>query len=171
MQNPAPLLRGFFLPLCLFIVPLARAHDLGASYATIRFKPDAMELEVKIAGESAWNLAQNTVAQGVVFVLEDFERVGKPLLLKFAATMEELTVDHTVIPPRAINVIVADDNFIFTFTYPRPAGRAALKEKYLKQTAPDYLSRIVVVDAKNEPVISKTLRPTDLTFEFTAPAK
>lgn len=168
MQNPAPLLRGFLLTLLLLLAPLARAHDLSASYATIRAKPDVIELQVKMAAEQAWNLVQSTVAPGVVFVMEEFEKVAKPALLKFAATMEELTVDRNVVAPKSIDVVVAEDNFIFTFTYPRSA-RATLKENYLKRMPPDYVSRVVVEDSKKEPIASKTLRPTDPTFEFSAP--
>jgi hypothetical protein len=123
---------------------------------------------VKIAAEQAWNLVQATVAPGVVFVMEEFEKVGKPALLKFAATMEELTVERSVVAPKSIDVVVAEDNFIFTFTYPR-AAHATLKENYLKRMPPDYMSRVVVENEKKEPVASKTLRPADLAFEFTAP--
>jgi hypothetical protein len=166
--NSLPL-RGFLLSVFIFGGKFTAAHDLSASYATIRFKPDAVELEVKIAGESAWALVQASVAPGVIFVMEEFEKVGQPILLKFAQTMEELTVDGKVVAPRETKVIVAEDNFIFTFIYPRPAHAATLKENYLKRTPPDYVSRVVVVDAKNEIASSKTLRASDLTFGFSAP--
>lgn len=170
LRLPTLLRLNLFLFLALLGVVSVAAHDLSASYATLRFKPDTLQLEVKVAAETAWSQVQAKIAPGEIFVMEDFEKVGKPLLLKFAKTMEELTVDHTVVEPRETNVAVVEDNFIFTFTYPRPARAAVLKEKYISQMPSDYVSRVVVVDAKNEVAVSKTLHPTNVVFEFTTPA-
>ena len=136
----------------------ATGHDLTTSYATFRYTPNALELQIKIAADAAWPAVQATVAPGAVFVLEEFETTGKAHLLAFARTMEELAVEGVPLSPRDLKVEVVEDNFLFTFTYPRPAGRAMqLTEKYLKLMASDYASRIVVLDQNEKTLASKTL--------------
>jgi hypothetical protein len=151
---------------------MASAHDLSASYATIRIQPERLELQVKIAAETAWFRVQATVpsAAGQIFVLEEFESVGRPALLKYASTMEELNVEGKTVAPSQTDVVVSDDNFVFTFTFPRPArGQARLSENYLKRMASDYVSRVVVVDPQEKVQASKTLHPTNPVFEFSVP--
>lgn len=162
--------RGIFA-LSLACASLAAGHDLTTSYATVRFKADALELQVKIAADSAWSAVQATVAPGAVFVLEEFETVGKSQLIAFGRQMEELTIDGKVVPPRAIAVAVVEDNFVFTFLYPRPSrGPVQMTEKYLKLMAPDYASRVAVVDQNDKPIASKTLHIPDVTFSLPLPA-
>lgn len=155
----------------LFCPALAVGHDLTTSYATVRFQADTLELQIKIAADSAWSAVQATVAPGAVFTLEEFETVGKSQLVAFGRQMEELTIDGIVVPPQEIAVQVVEDNFVFTFRYARPTrGAVQLTEKYLKLMAPDYASRIVVVDQNEKPVASKTLHLPNVTFAVPLPA-
>jgi hypothetical protein len=164
-------IRRTLLTLSAICCTVADGHDLTTSYATIRFKTDTLELEIKIAADSAWPAVQAIVAPGAVFVLEEFETVGKAQLVAFGRKMEELTVDGTVVAPRAIAVEVVEDNFVFTFVYPRPArATVQLTEKYLKLMAPDYASRVVVVDQNEKPLASKTLHVPNLSFSIALPA-
>jgi hypothetical protein len=164
------LFRRALLTLSGIFCTVAAGHDLTTSYATIRFKADALELQIKIAADSAWPAVQATVAPDTVFVLEEFETVGKAKLLSFARTMEELTVDGAAVAPRQLDVEVIEDNFLFTFVYPRPKrGEVQLTEKYLKLMAPDYASRVVIVDQKEKPLASKTLHVPNVTLPIALP--
>ena len=114
--------------------PSAWAHDLMASHAKVRIKPDGVEVEIKIAADSAWALVQDSGGPSVAFVLEDFEKVGRPLLMTFARQMEELVSDGQAVRPRKIDVTIVEDNFVFSFAYPRPTGKSVnLKQNYLSR--------------------------------------
>lgn len=154
----------------LFFSAIGSAHDTTASYVTIRAPADRLELQIKIAAEMAWPAVQATVAPGRIFVVEEFETVGRELLVKFARIAEELSLDGKVVAPTKVQAEVADDNFIFTFSFPRPAsGALRLSEKYLQYMPSDYVSRIVVLDSAGKPLASKTVHPASSTFEFSVP--
>jgi hypothetical protein len=148
------------------------AHDFTISHTFLRFKPDALELEIKFAAETAWIQVQKTLAPGRELIVEEFETVGRPLLLAYAQTMEELRVNQIVVDPREIAVVLQEDNFIFTFQYPRASrGTLRLKEIYLAKMPRDYTSRLSVFDETNQPVGSKILNPTELVFEMVLPVE
>lgn len=157
------------LPL-FFALGTALAHDLTTSHATIRLKPGVLELQVKIATDTAWAIVQETHAAGAAFVLEEFETVGRQHLLSFARTMEELTIDGRIVSPRSTNVEIVEDNFIFTFVFgPLAPGRALLTEKYLKEMPGDYTSRVTVADENEKQLAAKTLTASDTAFSFNFP--
>lgn len=162
---------GRLVPLFALCGSLAHGHDPTASYATALLKPDGLELQVKIAADSAWPLVQDTVAPGAIFVREDFDTVGRLQLLAFAKIMEEMSAQGKTIAPLRLDVAVVDDNFIFTLDYPRPPqGTLQLKENYLRQMPSDYVSNITVLDQNEKPLASAVLNPTDNTLEMTIPA-
>jgi hydrogenase/urease accessory protein HupE len=141
-----------------------------SSYSIARLKPDGIELQIKIAADSAWPVVQDTVAPGAIFVREEFETVGRPQLLAFAKTLDRLAVDGAALTPRKINVAVVDDNFIFTLLYPRPMrGTLRLQETYLKHMSFGYVSHITFLDENEKQLASKILEVRDETFEMVLP--
>ena len=169
MRLPS-LRQSLFLFACVAGCNVATGHDLMASVCTVRVRPDKLELQIKIAADSIWPLVQETIAPGAIFVLEDFEREGKPLLVAFARTMEELTVDGVALTPRETDVTVVEDNFVFTMVYRRPLGGVArLKENYLLRMPSGYLSRVRFLDQHDEVLSVKTLRGSDILFEMKLP--
>ena len=171
MRLPS-LRQSLFLLACVAGYNVAAGHDLMASICTVRVKPEKLELQIKVAADSIWPLVQETIAPGTVFVLEDFEREGKPLLVSFARTMEELTADGVVLTPHETDAAVVEDNFVFTLVYRRPpAGVVRLKENYLLRMPPGYLSRVRFLDQHEEVLSVKTLRGSDTLFEMKLPLR
>ena len=142
----------------LFFAPaVSHAHDMMASHVIARVKPDALELQIKIAADVAWPLVQET-SPGVIFVMEDFEKVGRPLLLSLAKKMDTLRIDGKTVEPSRIDVVVAEDTFLFAITYSLPPrGTLQLTENYLGKMSPEYLSRIRIFDQSGAQVGSKEL--------------
>jgi hypothetical protein len=172
MNSWSVLRRGVLFFLAIWTAQFAAGHDLSTSYTFLRIKPETLELEIKFAADSAWAQVQKTIAPGTVFTLEEFETIGRPHLIAFARKMEELTIDGTVVPPREIAVVIVEDNFIFTLTYPRPPkGILRLTETYLAKMPPDYTSRVSLVDEADEPIVSKTLSHANLVFETVLPVR
>lgn len=147
----------------------AQAHDLTASHLIARLKPEGFELQVKIAADSAWPLVQE-ISPGAVYTPEEFETVWRPVLLAFAKTMDELTVDGKPVTPTQTTVLTVEDTFLFSFSYPVPAsGTVRVKELYLKKMAPDYISYLRLFDRAGKPVANKNLTVDDPVFEFKLP--
>lgn len=135
----------------------ARAHDLTASHTLVRLKPESVEIQIKIAADSAWPLVQE-LSPEAVFVREDFETVEKPLLLKFGQTLQEFTVDGKAAAPLRQDVRLAEDTFLFIFEYPRPPrGALALREHYLHKMPPEYGEHVRVFSGAGELLGSITL--------------
>jgi hypothetical protein len=134
-----------------------------------RLRPERLELQLKIAADSAWPLVQE-ISPGAIFTMEDFESVGRPLLLAAAKTMEELTVDGKITPPVHLEVRVVEDTFLLAFTYAVPArGTVQLKENYLAKMSPEYASHLRLYDAAGTLWDSKSLTGVDRTFAFILP--
>jgi|GEM_PF-4204779 len=164
-----------FLRLSLFSLLLsvssasARAHDLTASHLIARLKPEGLELQIKVAADSIWPLVQE-ISPGAVYTAEDFETVEKPLLLAFAKTMDEFTVDGKRVTPSRTDVLIVEDTFLFSFIYPiLPQKSVQLKELYLKKMSPDYISHLRLFDRSGTLLTSKDLTASDPVFEFTSP--
>jgi hypothetical protein len=164
--------RGVWLFFLAGLCAGASAHDLTASHATVRLKADTVEVEIKIAADSAWPLVQDTVAPGALFVLEDFPTTGRPVLVAFARQMQELSAGGRAIPPRTVDVAVVEDNFVFTLSYPRPArGAAILRETYLRSTPPDYRFLALLVDENDQPLTSRILHGADPAADIALPPR
>ena len=160
----------FFVFVLMALGPLSQAHDLTASYTTARLQSDEVEVQIKVAGDSLWPLVQE-IAPGSLFVRENFETEGKPLLLSFAKTMHEVAVDGKIISPLRIDVTISEDNFLFTFVYPRPpSGVLKLKEMYLQKMPPDYASYLRLCDQEGALLALAHLNGAKPIFESRLPA-
>jgi hypothetical protein len=158
-----------FVFLLMAFGPLCQAHDLTASYATARLQSGEVEIQIKVAGDSIWPLVQE-IAPETVFVRENFETEGKPLLLSFAKTMHEVAVDGKTISPLRFDVTISEDNFLFTFVYPRPpSGVLKLKETYLQKMPPDYASYLRFCDQTGALLALAHLNGAKPTFEARLP--
>ena len=145
------------------------AHDLMASYVIARLLPDHMELQIKIAAESAWPLVQE-ISPGAVFTMEEFESRWRPLLLSCAKTMDQVTIDGKIVPPVQMDVVVAEDTFLFAFAYSLPLrGAMQIKETYLKKMSPEYASHIRLFDQAGTLIESKDLTGSNLAFDIVLP--
>lgn len=157
---------------CLFLALSClgvQAHDLTASHLIARLKPEGLELQVKIAADSAWPLVQE-ISPGAVYTAEDFETVQRPLLLTFAKTLDAFTVDGKPVAPTETTVLTVEDTFLFSFVCPvPPQGTVQVKELYLKKMPPDYVSRLRLFDQSGTLVTSKNLTAADPVFEFKLP--
>lgn len=144
-------------------------HDLTASHVLVRLKPGEIELRIKIATDIAWPLVQENVP-GVVFLREDFETVGRPILLKFGQTLDELRVSERILSPIRTDVVLAEDVFLFISVYPRPPkGTLRINETYLGKPFPGYLSHVRLFDESGQLITTKTLSAADPIFEFVVP--
>ncbi len=135
----------------------------------VRVKPAEIELRIKIATDIAWPLVQETAPQAV-FLREDFETVGRPILLKFGKTLDEVAVAGQILPPIRTDVVLAEDVFLFISVYSRPPpGNLRIHETYLEKTFPGYASHFRLFDESGSLVASKTLSAADPVFEFVVP--
>lgn len=158
-----------WLVLALFVSTSTRGHDLTTSHVLVRFKAEEIELQIKIAADSAWPLVQE-LAPGAVFSAEEFETTGRPLLLKFAETLDALAIDGASLPALRRNISVVEDTFLFSTVYRRPAGGTLrIEEAYLKKMSPDYTSNVRVVDQRGQLIASKILSTADARFEISLP--
>lgn len=158
-----------WLVLALFFSTSTRGHDLTTSHVLVRFKAEEIELQIKIAADSAWPLVQE-LAPGAVFSAEEFETTGRPLLLKFTETLDALAIDGASLPALRRNISVVEDTFLFSTVYRRPAGGTLrIEEAYLKKMSPDYTSNVRVVDQRGQLIASKILSTADARFEISLP--
>jgi hypothetical protein len=160
-------LKPTFLVLVLMALgSCCQAHDLTASHATARLLSAEVEFQIKIAADSAWPLVQE-IAPGAVFLRETFETEGKPLLLSFAKTMHEVTLDGKTLSPLRIDVTISEDNFLFTFIYPRPPrGALQFKETYLRKMPAEYSSYLRLCDETGAVLALANLNGSKSTFEL-----
>lgn len=126
-------------------------------------------MQIRIAADSAWPLVQE-ISPGALFSSEDFDTVGRPLLLAFAKTMDQLTVDDKIVSPVKTDVKVVEDTFLFAFVYPVPVrGTVRLQETYLAKMSPDYASHIQLFDQAGRLVETKSLAASNRTFAIVLP--
>lgn len=119
--------------LSLLVCRTATAHDALASWTIARVTPEALNVEVNIAADSAWSAVQRTVSPGTEFIAEQFESVGRPRLIAFARTLQVVTVDGNRVEPSAVDATMDFDDFDLRLTYPLPPGaqRLEIREPYL----------------------------------------
>lgn len=165
-----PLKHAFGVLLFMALSNLSWAHDLMASYVVAQLKPDTIELQIKIAADSIWPLVQELNPEAI-FVSENFETQGKPLLRAFGKTMHEVIVDGKTTSPLRNDVILAEDSFLFTFTYARPSqGILRLRETYLQKMSVEYSSYVSFCDQTGAILAMKNLNSSNIIFESPLPA-
>src|SRR5215213_3846996 len=100
---------GFWgsLLIILFVVA-AYGHDLQASWTIVRFRPDTVELKVRMAADTVRSLIQDKAPQAT-FEPENFEKV-RPLLKEFAKDLYEVTAGGQRLVALQSNVAVIEDN-------------------------------------------------------------
>jgi hydrogenase/urease accessory protein HupE len=156
--------------LLILFVKVAYGHDLQASWTVVRFRPDAVELKVKMAADTVRSLIQDAAPQAT-FEPENFERV-RPLLKEFAKNLYEVTADGQRLIPLQADVAVIEDNIEFRLVYPRPArGPLRLKATYLDRVIPGYFAHVNVVDEAEQPLSSQILRAEAPSMEVSLPSE
>lgn len=144
----------------------AWGHDLTASHVIVRLTATELELQIKIAADSAWPLVQEK-SPGALYVQEDYDTVARPLLLNLAKTLTDTSIDGKTVEPTKTDVVVAEDTFLFAYHYAVPAqGVFRLAETYLAKMPADYVSYVRLFDRNGKLTSSKTLTQKDLSCEI-----
>ncbi len=145
-----------------------RAHDPMTSWTTVEIKAGVLEVRTNFYSTVAWNCVQETIDPELIFVLEDFDDVGRPVLQRFAATMQRVVVDGQPLSPSSVDVVVANDDFDFTLVYPLPAVVHAIQmeEHYLRLMTPGYVARIRVMNEQGESMQMETLGVEERSMEI-----
>src|SRR5215207_7666258 len=95
----------------------ALAHDVQASWTTVRFSPGACELTVRFHAEAVRTLIQDA-APGATFEPENLDKV-MPALKSFGKTLYEVSADGQTIAATGSDASVVFDEIVFHLIYPR----------------------------------------------------
>lgn len=173
-MNSIERLRVMVIATGLLLSTPLHAHDPEASWTTARLGPDTLELEINFAAVSAWTLVEDELAPGLEFVFEEFEAVGKPLLLRLAALLQEVTVDGKPVAPSRVEVVIVDDDFDFRLVFPLPSPSGSMlriRELYLDRISPDYRSNINVLNTSGERITAKIMDADDPSIFVRIPSR
>jgi hydrogenase/urease accessory protein HupE len=157
------------LLIILFVIA-ADGHDLQASWTIVRFRPDMVELKVRMAADTVRSLIQDQAPQAT-FEPENFEKV-RPLLKEFAKDLYEVTAGGQRLVALQSEVVVIEDNLEFRLVYPRPAsGPLHLKANYLNRVIPGYFAHVNVTDEAEQPLSSQILKADAPSMEAELPSE
>ncbi|HEX8144108.1 MAG TPA: HupE/UreJ family protein [Pyrinomonadaceae bacterium] len=153
----------------LLVIP-AHGHDLQASWTSVRFRPDSMELKIRMAADTVRSLIQDE-APLATFEPENFEKV-RPLLREFAKKLYEVKADGQPLVALQSDVAVVEDNIEFRLIYPRTTrGPLFLKANYLDRVIPGYFAHVNVTDEAEQPLSSQILKAESPSMEVALPSE
>jgi hydrogenase/urease accessory protein HupE len=161
--------------LCLFALlcgfsTTALAHDVQASWTTVRFSPGACELTVRLHAEAVRLLIQET-APGATFEPENIEKV-RPALRSFGKTLYEVNAGGLTLEATETDVSVVEDNLVFRLVYPRMAeGALRLKATHLTRFPPEFIAHVSVADEAGKAHASHVLSQSRPLVEIEPPSR
>ncbi|HEX7318164.1 MAG TPA: hypothetical protein VF297_29945 [Pyrinomonadaceae bacterium] len=143
----------------------ARAHDVQASWTTLRLSPGACELTVRIHAETVQSLIQET-APGASFEPENLDKV-MPALKSFGKTLFEVNAGGRTLAATESDASVIFDEVVFNLIYPRTsADTLLLKATHLSKVTPDFTAHVRVTDETGKPLGSHVLRQSQPLVEI-----
>jgi hydrogenase/urease accessory protein HupE len=152
-----------------FAATAAYSHDLQASRTVVRFRPDSIELKVRMASDTVRSLIQDE-APDATFEPENFERV-RPLLGEFAKNLYEVEAGGQKLSALQSDVTVIEDYLEFRLVYGLPAsGPLRLKALYLDRVIPGYFAHVSVLDEAEQPLSNQVLKAEAPAMEVLLPS-
>lgn len=146
----------------------APAHDVQASWTTVRFGPGACELTVRIHAESVRTLIQE-MAPGATFEPENIDK-AMPALKSFGKTLYEVSADGRTVAATGSDASVVFDELVFHLVYPRASeGALRLKATHLARFSPDFNAHVRVTDETGKSLANHLLRQNQPLVEIEPP--
>lgn len=148
----------------------ARAHDVQASWTTVRFSPGACEMTVRLHAEAGRLLIQET-APGATFEPENFDQV-RPALKSFGKTLFEVSAGGRTLEATETDATVVEDNLVFRLVYPRPSEDVLqLKATHLARFPPEFIAHVSVIDEAGQTLASHVLNQSRPLVEINPPTR
>jgi hydrogenase/urease accessory protein HupE len=151
------------------VVP-AWAHDPFSNWSILRIHPATIEVTMTMNAEAAWPFVQAATTSTAELNSGSFPAEGRPLALSFAATLLEIRVDGARLQPRDTQVKLADGNFIFQFTFPRPSsGVLRFTDLFVGRMPEGSLAHLTVFEEHDRQLGEEPLDPGYTFVEFSLP--
>ena len=125
------------------------AHDPYVSNTDIWLRPDGCEIDI-VMNRTLYRRLLDSPPSAVLSD-ENFDSLYRPLLVKCAPTLLEITVDGVKLEPRQVEVSLAEQTDLqFTFLYARPAGtKFHLSAIFVKKMDVGFMNSLVMNESRN----------------------
>lgn len=169
-MHPPRRKKGLFVLALLFgLSGAARAHDVQASWTTVRLTPDSCVLTVRLHAESVRTLIQET-APGATFEPENLDKV-MPALRSFGRTLYAVSADGRTLEAEESDVSVIFDEMVFNLVYARKSeGPLQLSATHLSKVPPDFNAHVRVTDETGKALASHVLSQNRPLVEIRPPS-